>query len=162
MSAALTGRTEAAASTVVAAELVAWLSVLLSLRDDPTDELSTLTLEGVWAGGARVEAMPPWAAELSATSSDTVATRPESAYSVCAPDWDALLLPRLSRDLITSTFSASMASSFAELAGSKKWMTPFPDLCARAWAVMAISCASWVVSECKKVKPHWRIELMTE
>ena len=45
---------------------------------------------------------------------------------------------------------------------SKKWMTPFPDLIANAWAVNAISCASCNVSDCRKVNPELRIEVIEE
>src|ERR1700677_3690702 len=41
-------------------------------------------------------------------------------------------------------------------------MTPFPLRRARACAVNARSCASCSVSDCRKVKPHCRIELISE
>lgn len=52
--------------------------------------------------------------------------------------------------------------SLREFVASKKWITPFPVRAAKAWAVIAISCASCNVSDCRNAKPHCRTELMSE
>lgn len=76
ISAELTGRT-LEASTVVAAELRAWLSALLSRRDDPTEEVSWLN-DAVVVGSVEVGADS--AVEGAPTvSSETVGNRPASA-----------------------------------------------------------------------------------
>ena len=49
-----------------------------------------------------------------------------------------------------------------ELRVEKKWMTPLPDLIARACAVNAISWASTNVWDWRNVKPVWRMEVISE
>lgn len=155
-------------SAVVADDRLAasWLSTLPCLPDfeDPTDDAFDGP-SGVCSTARAAGVAAPEAVGVGRGLSAIVATLPSSAYIEVPPSlllWNALTAGRLRTSLTTSGSSNEMWLSSADEPASKKCMTPFPDLMARAWAVRAISCASCSVSDCKKVKPQFRMAVMVE